>query len=499
MNAKAVAALLGLAVLAACGGGGGPAGGGTALDAGSGGQAADDARGTLTAAPAAVAVHVGAVPVNQIAPDVFAAWLDAQQAGTTLITGTPVCAVSVSRIVYRTVGARGEATTAAAAVMAPSGAGCAGPRPVLLYAHGTSVARDFDMSALDANREAQLVAAMFAAQGYIVVAPNYTGYAGSTLGYHPYLNADAQADDMVDAWRAARRGLAQIGVAASDRLFIAGYSQGGHVALATQRALQQRYAGEAAVTAVAGMSGPYALLQMGDAIFAGAPTVGVTAFLPLLTGGAQRGGAGLYADAGEMYETRYAAGIDLLLPGPRSVSELVAAGLLPASALFGADSLPQLAGHAEGFGADHLVTEAYRSAYLADLQAAPCTAGVASGCAPANALRRFMRANDLRTFVPAAPTLLCGGDADPTVPYANTQAFVRHVAGAGAAAELVEVNIDTTPNFGDTYRNAKLGFAAAKLALRRSGGDAAVVTNYHAGLVAPFCLGVARDYFRAKL
>ena len=27
---------------------------------------------------------------------------------------------------------------------------------------------------------------MFAAQGYIVVAPNYAGYDISTLGYHPY-------------------------------------------------------------------------------------------------------------------------------------------------------------------------------------------------------------------------------------------------------------------------------------------------------------------------
>jgi len=497
VKAKAVGALLGAAVLAGCGGGG-QTGGGTALDGSSGGESGAEARGTLTAAPAAVAVRIGGVPVDQLSPDVFTAWLDGQQEGTTLITGKPACAVGISRITYRTLGARGEATTAAAAIMVPAGAGCTGPRPVLLYAHGTSVEQAYDMSALESNREAQLVAAMFAAQGYIVVAPNYTGYAGSTLPYHPYLNAEAQADDMVDAWRAARRGFGQIGATASARLFIAGYSQGGHVALATQRALQQRYAGEAAVTAVAGMSGPYALLQMGDAIFGGAPTLGATAFMPLLTGGAQRGGAAVYATAGEVYETRYAA-VDTLLPGPRSASQLVADGLLPAAALFASDSQPQAAGHADGFGAEHLVTSAYRSAYLADRQAAPCTDGVTSGCAPANALRRFMRANDLRSYVPATPTLLCGGDADPTVPYANTQAFVRHANAAGAPAELVEVNIDTIPNFGDSYRNAKLGFAAAKLALRRSAGDAAVVTNYHAGLVAPFCLGVARDYFHAKL
>ena len=34
-----------------------------------------------------------------------------------------------------------------------------------------------------------MIAAMYAAQGFIVVAPNYAGYDISTLGYHPYLNA----------------------------------------------------------------------------------------------------------------------------------------------------------------------------------------------------------------------------------------------------------------------------------------------------------------------
>jgi hypothetical protein len=48
---------------------------------------------------------------------------------------------------------------------------------------------------------------MFAAEGYIVVAPNYVGYDTSTLGYHPYLNADQQSKDMIDALTAARSAL----------------------------------------------------------------------------------------------------------------------------------------------------------------------------------------------------------------------------------------------------------------------------------------------------
>ena len=128
-----------------------------------------------------------------------------------LQAGAPLCDFAMYKIEYATVGAEGEATTASGALMAPTGAGaeCTGSRPIVLYAHGTSTDRDYDISDLDnsENAEGLLLAAFFAAQGFIVVAPNYTGYDSSTLPYHPYLLADAQSNDMVDALTAARSAL----------------------------------------------------------------------------------------------------------------------------------------------------------------------------------------------------------------------------------------------------------------------------------------------------
>lgn len=49
-------------------------------------------------------------------------------------------------------------------------------------------------------------AAIFAAQGYVVVAPNFPGYDGSTLGYYPFLNADQNA---IPGMIAARQFFAQ--------------------------------------------------------------------------------------------------------------------------------------------------------------------------------------------------------------------------------------------------------------------------------------------------
>lgn len=492
--------------LVACGGGGnGHTGGATAPE-----PPVTATRGALIGSAVNVPLTVNGTAQAKVEPSVFEAYLDGLQGGTTQITGKPKCALSIYRIKYQTVGAANETTDGTAAVMVPSGTApqCSGPRPVLLYAHGTSVEKAFDMAALNTWNEARVVAAMFAAQGYLVVAPNYTGYGGSALAYHPYLVADAQANDMVDALRAARTVFAPVGASASTKLFVSGYSQGGHVAVATERAMQQNYASEFKVTALAGMSGPYALEWMGDRIFGGAPTFGISYFLPLLTSGAQHAGAKVYdVSASEIYEDPYANGIDALLPGTRTLSELYGSGKLPVQTLFAADSQPQAAGYGQFFGTGNLVRSAYRTSYLADLQANPCDTSLTQPltCSPGNALRKFTRANDLRTFVPTVPTLLCGGENDPTVPYENTNRLASYFRNNTMDGTLLtQVNIDDHPALNDPYRNPKLAFLAAKEALRiqaqQAGqlADQAVQQNYHAGLVPPFCIMVVRDYFDSK-
>ena len=139
------------------------------------------------------------------------------------------------------------------------------------------------------------MAGVFAAEGYIVVAPNYVGYDTSTLGYHPYLNGDQQSKDMIDALTAARSALPTADAPATTdggQLLVTGYSQGGYVAMATHRALQE--AGET-VTASAPMSGPYALSAFSDAIFQGQVTGGSPVNLTLLITSYQNAYGNLYA------------------------------------------------------------------------------------------------------------------------------------------------------------------------------------------------------------
>ena len=143
----------------------------------------------------------------------FGAELGATASGAQLleVAGTPTCGVDFYYIQYNTVDGTDEPTTASGALMVPTGssAQCSGGRPIVLYGHATDTDRATNIADITntGNTEGALIAAMFAAQGYIVVAPNYAGYDTSTLSYHPYLNADQQSKDMIDALAAARTAL----------------------------------------------------------------------------------------------------------------------------------------------------------------------------------------------------------------------------------------------------------------------------------------------------
>lgn len=208
--------------------------------------------------------------VATYAPSDLLALLGGSDLGKTFLqlAYTPLCTVSTYHMNYETVDPAGNLTVGAGAIIVPSGSDsrCTGGRPIVLYAHGTTTSPTYDISQIDVTDEGALLAAVFAAEGYIVVAPNYVGYDGSTVDYHPYLIADQESKDMIDALTAARASLPTADVpTATDggKLFITGYSEGGYVAMATHSAMQ---AAGMTVTASAPMSGPYALAAFSDAI-----------------------------------------------------------------------------------------------------------------------------------------------------------------------------------------------------------------------------------------
>ena len=277
--------------------------------------------------------------VATFAPSDLLALLGGSDLGKTFLqlAYTPKCTITVYRLTYQTVDPKGHITPASGALMVPSGsdAGCTGPRPLVVYAHGTTTDRQFDMSQLVAsdNPEGVLLAAVFAAEGYIVVAPNYLGYDSSTLGYHPYLIADQQSKEMIDALTAARSALPTADAPSSSdggKLFVTGYSEGGYVAMATQRAMES--AGMT-VTAAAPMSGPYALAAFGDAIFEGEVSAAPPSTWRCWSTATRTPTATSTAAPGEVFESKYAATVPTLLPSTTALSDSAGAGQVPGGAL----------------------------------------------------------------------------------------------------------------------------------------------------------------------
>src|ERR1700692_17403 len=71
----------------------------------------------------------------------FAAQVGATPSGAQLLqlTGAPTCGVDFYYLKFWTVGGAKETTQSSGALMVPTGgAGCSGPRPIVLYAHGTN-------------------------------------------------------------------------------------------------------------------------------------------------------------------------------------------------------------------------------------------------------------------------------------------------------------------------------------------------------------------------
>jgi hypothetical protein len=514
---KCLASLLTALLLAACGGGTSGSGAGPGSTAG-----APPPRGTLLQRPPTLLSTV-------TAPGVLLDLSTLADTQMLTLSGTVLCDVAVYHMEYTTVGGANEATTASAALMVPVGtdSSCRGPRPIVLYAHGTTTDRAFNIADLQVQTNAEgIFMAFFASQGYIVVAPNFAGYDTSTLPYHPYLVAEQQSKDMIDALTAARSAL-PTAVAPetrdSGRLFITGYSQGGYVAMATHRAMQ---AAGMTVTASAPMSGPYALAAFVDAVFFGRVSGGAPVTFVLLVSAYQKSYGNIYASTADVFEAQYATGIESLLPSTATRSELYAQGELPRTALFSstppdptfADITPATTPSdlapvfALGFGVGNLIKNSYRLSYLQDAQANPdgawptATTGLAAAT-PALALRLALQRNDLRNWVPTAPILLCGGNADPLVFWLNTQLMQGYWAShAPSSAPISVLDVDSAASGGDPYASVKTGFALAKGLVAATavaqgatdGGAAAVAEAYHAPLVPPFCLAAVESFFAAQ-
>jgi len=127
--------------------------------------------------------------------------------------------------------------------------------PLMVYQHGTTFNWDGVPSYMS---DEHYIGALFSTSGYVSLMPDYLGL-GDSPHMHPYSHAQSTAYAGRDMIRAFKEMAPEIGIVWNEEIFITGYSQGGHGAMALFRTLEEDHCDEFTVTACSALSGAYSI------------------------------------------------------------------------------------------------------------------------------------------------------------------------------------------------------------------------------------------------
>ena len=321
------------------------------------------------------------------------------------LKGIPITAqyaVDEYKLTYETVTPLGARTQATGALMLPEGTGK--PLPLLSYQHGTITQTNDAPSSMNISGEAGIGVAM-ASTGYAAAVPDYLGL-GDSPGLHPYHVARSEATACIDMLRAVRILCSTNGFPLTNKLFLAGYSQGGHATMALLRELETFYTNEFTVTACAPMAGAYDLSGVTTTNFlSGNPQPNPYYFLYLLA--AYQNTYHLANSLADMLAPPYNTTLPPLMNGNTSSTQLN--NSMPANPV-----------------------QILKPQYLAAFQASP-----------RHPLRLALQDNDCYRWVPRSPLHMyhCAGDMDVII--ANSQVALATFQSLGATQVVL---IDPMPN-----------------------------------------------------
>jgi len=414
-----------------------------------GGDSVTDSRGKLVEAPTVLTT----LSVAQIDAGTASSGLQA-------ISGTAKCDVKVVALNYSTIGVTGEQANASGVMLVPAGS-CTGATAMVAYAKGTDVQKPRTL-ANPADGETFLLAAMYAAQGYTVVATDYLGFAKSTYAYHPYLHADSEASSVVDSIRAARNAATAVGASFSGKVMLTGYSQGGHSSMAAHRAIERDNAGEINVVAGAHLAGPY---NLSGSFKSTTVIAGYQFFVPYLITAWQKVYGTIYSDVTTVFKSPYSGYIESLLPSPTlTYTTLVTSG-----------KLPGINGETPTQARDLM----FQSGFISDVQTNNN-----------NALYLAAKKNDLLGWSPKSKLLLCGGAGDPTVSPALHMVPMKADFDSRNLTNVTSVDVDA-------YVQGAFGPGGHAPTDPTSAAFATYYGNYHGTYEPPFCHAQARAVFDA--
>ncbi len=268
------------------------------------------------------------------------------------------------------------------------------PAATIVMNHGTKLDRERDVRL----GGLQAVSTSYATDGYLVLFPDYIGL-GKGDKFHLYHHAETEAMSNIDMLYAVRELNQLIAAKASDQLFITGYSQGGHVAMATHKMIQEQFSNDFTVTASSPMSGAYDLTGvMSEVMYKEYSHPG---YLPFLLMSMNEAYSLLQEDVYQIFKSPYDTVIKTMLNGD--------------------NKLKHLNPHLPKRPVD-MIQESFMSEFENN---------------PEFTFKKALEKNNLYNWKPEAPVQLCYCNADEQVSYKN--AFVARDAMKELGAKNVTV------------------------------------------------------------
>ncbi len=223
-------------------------------------------------------------------------------------------------ITYTTHDVHGAIDTASGLIAVPDNPNRIYPR--LVYQHGTSGSKQ-EVPSINVQTDGEgKVGNLFAGLGYVAFLPDYLGLGNTSKGFHPYVHAESEAWAAMDMLRAGDQFLQQNQVATNDQLFITGYSQGGHGAMALHRAIELDPTHEFEVTAAAPMSGPYSISKVMRDLILTDKVYYYPAYIPNTALSYQTVYGNLFSTMTDLFKQPYAALIQQFYDGQMTLSNL---------------------------------------------------------------------------------------------------------------------------------------------------------------------------------
>lgn len=300
--------------------------------------------------------------------------------------------VDVYKVIYKTT-YQDKEVNASGLVLLPKTTGNA--LPMISFQRGTIV-RNSEAPSLQPHQSEQVISyAALASTGFITVVPDMLGFGESSEIFHPYYLEEPTASAVIDLLYAARALAEEQNVDFDDRLFLAGYSQGGYATLAAQKALESSEQNDFEIIASFPGAGGYDISSMQDYLL-GLDTYPDPYYLAYV-GMSYRTFYGEDDLLTAFFNEPYASSIPSLFDGTKSASEINAGLTEDIQALVREDILI-------GVNTDPLYEY----------------------------LRLKFQENSLTDWTPKAPVYMYHGDADVTVPIENSQLVYEQLIDQGA-------------------------------------------------------------------